>query len=234
MFLIEEMPVLTLNNTNTVTISPKQYDGTLTIDPTTINPGILSFVPPVLSPSLLLSITGVTAILPDFSVGTNKSATVTVTFSDPSYTAAAFSVSTSVTAAPLTASGITVPDRVYNGTNSATASGTVALAGVFSGDTVSATASASFGDKNVANGKAVTITYTLGGGASGNYSLAPGSANANITAAPLTVSGITANDKVFDGTTVATTTGTPSLTGVVGGETVTAVVSSANFDSWSQ
>lgn len=232
MFLIEEMPVLTLNNTNTVTISPKQYDGTLTIDPTTINPGTLSFIPPVPPPGSVLTIAGYTALLSNPYVGL-QTATVTVTFSDPSYTAAAFSVSTSVTAASLTASGITVPDRVYNGTNSATASGTVALAGVFSGDAVSATASASFNDVTgtVGGNKTVTINYSLGSAAAGNYSLAPGATTATITTASLTASEVTANNKVFDTTITATTTGTPTLTGVVSGETVTAAVSSANFNT---
>jgi hypothetical protein len=44
-----------------------------------------------------------------------------------------------------------------------------------------------------------------------NYSLAAASLTADITAASLTISGVTANDKVYDGTTVATLGGTAAV-----------------------
>ena len=57
---------------------------------------------------------------------------------------------------------------------------------------------------------------------------AASAANASITAKPLTVTGITANNKVYDNTTAATlNSGSAALVGVVGSEAVTLDVSSA-------
>ncbi len=82
----------------------------------------------------------------------------------------------SVTAAPLTAS-ITVGDKIYDGTTSATIA-TRALAGVLNGDDVSLIGgTAGFLDKNAAAGKTVNATgLTLSGATAGNYALASGSA----------------------------------------------------------
>src|SRR5262249_7282820 len=61
-----------------------------------------------------------------------------------------------------------------------------------------------------------------------NYSLTQPTTTANITALGLTVSGITANNKVYDGTTTATlNTGSASLVGVQSGDTVTLSTGSA-------
>ena len=65
----------------------------------------------------------------------------------------------------------------------------------------------SFSDKNVANGKTVSFSgLTLSGSDSINYTLAsqPASVTADIAAKPVTVSGITASNKTYDGTTDAT------------------------------
>jgi hypothetical protein len=84
-----------------------------------------------------------------------------------------------------------------------------------------------FSDKNVFNGKTVTVTNTALadgiGGLASNYSLTqPVVAVANITAKDLTVSGITAKNKVYDGGITSTlTTSTQLLTGLVIGDTVT-------------
>ncbi|MFO0959809.1 MAG: YDG domain-containing protein [Isosphaeraceae bacterium] len=70
---------------------------------------------------------------------------------------------------------------------------------------------ATFADKNVGNGKAVTVTgLHLSGADAGNYA-ATATATADITRATLAVSGVNA-DKVYDGTTNATlnTAGRPS------------------------
>ncbi|MFX8191845.1 YDG domain-containing protein, partial [Acinetobacter baumannii] len=71
-----------------------------------------------------------------------------------------------------------------------------------------ATATGNFSDKNVANGKTVSITgLTLGGTDAGNYTLAsnPASTTANITPASISaITGITAANKVYDTTTAAT------------------------------
>ena len=45
---------------------------------------------------------------------------------------------------------------------------------------------------------------TIGGADAGNYTLTQPTTTANITAKALTVSGVTASNKVYDGTTTAT------------------------------
>ena len=134
----------------------------------------------------------------------------------------------SITAVTLTASGITAGDKVYDGSTTATLDTTGAtLAGVVGSDDVSLDTSeavGTFDDKNVGTGKTVTVTgLALGGADAGNYILSsdPVTTTASITAVTLTVTGITADDKPFDGTTTATldTTGA-SLTGLVGSDDV--------------
>ena len=62
-----------------------------------------------------------------------------------------------------------------------------------------------FDTKDVGTGKTVTVSgLSLTGADAGNYILTPPTTTANITAATLTVTGITASDKVYDGTTDAT------------------------------
>src|SRR5208337_2989910 len=80
-----------------------------------------------------------------------------------------------------------------------------------------------FADPNVADSIVVQVSgLTLAGTASGNYTLTQPTTTADITAAPLTVTGITAADKVYDGGTTATlNTTNPVLVGVVGSDDVT-------------
>ena len=107
------------------------------------------------------------------------------------------------------------------------------LVGVIGADavTLNATSAAgAFADKNVGTGKPVTVSgLTIEGTDSGNYSLAQPTPTADITAKGLTVSGITANNKVYDGTTTAIlNTGSASLVGVISGDTVTLSSASAS------
>ena len=111
---------------------------------------------------------------------------------------------------------ISANDKVYDGTTTATTSGT--LLGVIAGDTVAFDTSGSFTDRNAGSGKTVNVSGTLSGADAGNYTL---NDNATTTASitPKAISGtIAANDKVYDGTTTATTSGT--LLGVIAGDTV--------------
>jgi hypothetical protein len=83
----------------------------------------------------------------------------------------------------------------------------------------------------VGNNKPVTVSgLALGGADAGNYTLSVPILNANITPAPLTVAGITAASKVYDGTTNATiNTTNATLNGVLPGDAgnVTLVTTSA-------
>jgi len=104
------------------------------------------------------------------------------------------------------------------------------LSGVLGSDDVSLTGgTATFSDKNVANGKTVTLSgAALSGGDKDNYSLSSvGTTTANITAKSITGS-FTAADKTYDGNTSATVL-TRSLSGVVSGDAVTLSGGTATF-----
>ncbi|MFN7014740.1 MAG: YDG domain-containing protein, partial [Bacteroidia bacterium] len=119
----------------------------------------------------------------------------------------------------LTISGLTASNKVYNATTAASLTGTAALVGVETGDipnvTLGGSASASFASASVGTGIAVTVTgYTLSGSAASNYSLTqPAGLTADITAKGLTISGLTADNKVYNATTAASLTGTAALVG---------------------
>ena len=96
------------------------------------------------------------------------------------------------------------------------------LAGVASGDTVTVTGGGTFADKNVGTSKGVTAALVLAGANAGNYSLTqPTGLSANITAKALTITGLTAVNKIYDRTTAASVSGTAALSGVETGDTVT-------------
>jgi hypothetical protein len=114
-------------------------------------------------------------------------------------------------------------NRVYNTTTDAT--GSLAMTGLFPGDVVTANfTSASFASPNANNGTTVTFNgVTLPGAAAANYVLgtAPVTTTANITKAPVTISGLLAQNKVFDGTTAAIITGNPVIAGLLGSDVST-------------
>ncbi len=139
--------------------------------------------------------------------------------------------SADITAKPLTTVGVTVANKEYDRTTDATVTSPGTLLGVISGDIVEATTSASFTTKTVGNGKDVTVTFVLSGDDAGNYTIAPTTSTADITAKLVTVVGYTIRDKQFDETVTATWTGTPTPSGVIGGDTVTVAITSASFDT---
>lgn len=107
--------------------------------------------------------------------------------------------------------------------------GTTELAGVtyqvtINEQTYTVTGKAAFADKNVGTGKLVTFTPNALN--STNYEFAAGltkTFTADITAKALTVTGLTATDRVYDGTANVTLTG-GELTGVTSGDDVSAVM----------
>ena len=125
-----------------------------------------------------------------------------------------------ITAKSLTITGILISNKTYDRTTTATIAGTATYSGLVNGETysVTGTPSATFADKNVANGKSVTVTgYDA---PSGNYSISqPAGLTANITAATLTLIGASVTSKTYDGTTTATITAT--LSGIISSDVVT-------------
>jgi len=136
---------------------------------------------------------------------------------------------------PVTVSGLTAQNKVYDGTTEATLTGTYGLAGIYPGDpTVAATGTAggAFATANVGNGIAVSYTggLSLTGANAGNYLIAGFSPllSANITPAQLTAAIINDPTMAYDGSAATTLpSGDVTLTGFVTGQGATANTSFA-------
>ena len=124
----------------------------------------------------------------------------------------------------------TANSRAYDGTTAATGTITPVL---FAGDTLTAEAgSATFANKHVGTGKTVTFGgIALVGDAAtlANYDLPANltlTAPADITPATLTVNGLSASSRVYDGTLVAAlNTSAATVAGVFAGDTITVAAS---------
>ncbi|HSI46691.1 MAG TPA: YDG domain-containing protein [Ideonella sp.] len=128
--------------------------------------------------------------------------------------------SADIHAATLTVAGTAAASKTYDATTSASVSGGM-LQGVVAGDNVVLDQSGSFGDKNAGRGKTVSVVNSVSGADAGNYilTITTASALADITAATLTISGSTAANKTYDGTTLASVSG-GSLNGVLAGDSI--------------
>ena len=124
-----------------------------------------------------------------------------------------------VTKKDISITGLTGVDKVYDGTTSASFSGTPAYDGLVNGEAfnVVGSPSATFASATVQAGKTVTVTGLSAPTA--NYNLLPVNLTAAITAQPLTLSGLSADDKTYNGTVAATLSGIPQLVGVVSVDT---------------
>ncbi|MDL2251176.1 YDG domain-containing protein, partial [Lachnospiraceae bacterium OttesenSCG-928-J05] len=78
-------------------------------------------------------------------------------------------VTVTVAKKQLSASGIAVEDKTYDGTTSATLTNSVMITGKLAGDNVSVTPSAAFESVSAGVNKNVTVSYSLSGPASNNY-----------------------------------------------------------------
>jgi filamentous hemagglutinin family protein len=139
-----------------------------------------------------------------------------------------------ITQAPLFVTGVYATNKVYDTTASDTLNVSAAgLSGLVAGDvgsvTLNTSTSGTFAQSNVGNGIAVTANgFSISGTEAANYILQPISGlAANITPKGLTISGVTATDKIYDGTTADTLSGTGTLNGVLGSDNVTLVSSGA-------
>jgi outer membrane protein OmpA-like peptidoglycan-associated protein len=138
------------------------------------------------------------------------------------------SITTDIVRREVSVTGFTVASREYNGTVGATAlvntSGSTLINTIDGDDVAVATgaATAAFATKSVGTNKVVTLAgFALTGTDSSNYRIRQPSGNASITARALTVSGITAADKIFDGTTGATiSVASAAISGVLDNDVV--------------
>nr|WP_322032870.1 YDG domain-containing protein [Paraburkholderia sp. J76] len=116
-----------------------------------------------------------------------------------------------ITPAPLNITGLIANNKVYDGTRAAALNTSGAsLFGVISTDSGQVSLDSSggagtFATPNVGNGIAVAATgFTLTGAKAGNYQISPPLyLAANITPRTVTITGVTASDKVYDATTAA-------------------------------
>jgi filamentous hemagglutinin family protein len=200
--------------TASVVANSKTYDGTTAGTGSVTLNGIVS--------GDAVGTTGTTFTFGDKNAGTGK----TVTIAGTSLTGAdagnyTFTIPASALADILKkaiTANVTANTKTYDGTTSG--SGTVTLNGVVSGDSVGAAGTTfTFADKNAGTGKTVNVSgTTLTGVDAGNYTvIVPTSVLADILKKAITAN-VVANSKTYDGTTAGT--GTVSLNGVVGGDTV--------------
>ncbi|MCK9417911.1 MAG: YDG domain-containing protein [Nitrospirae bacterium] len=185
-----------------------------------------------------LTITRTSATFADKNIGTGKTVSVSgisVSGSDAgNYALAATTVNATanITAKNLTVTGMSAGNKAYDGNTTATLTNG-ALLGVVSGDIVSFSGqSGTFGDKSIGTSKTVTVTgVTLSGSDAGNYTVTnPIGLTANIIPKAITVTGMTASNKIYDGTTAASLVG-GALSGVVGGDSVRFTGQTGSFNN---
>ena len=218
--------------------------GTLVVSPASLTVTGLSAVSKVYDAGLSAALTGTATVTPlrgdvvsltgtasaafaNKNVGTAKVVTTSGLSLSGSgagnYTLLQESTTANITPATLTVVGLSATSRVYDATMVAGLTGTATVAAL-SGDTVTlaGTATGAFANKNVGTAKAVTTSgLSLGGADALNYTLVQESTTANITPATLTVSGITAANKTYDGTAFATVSATNALYGgLISGDAV--------------
>lgn len=175
--------------TDTANITAKQLTGTITASNKVYDGGTAATVTKNLSGAVAtdevtLTVSG--AAFDSKTVGTNKpvSAALSLTGADAAnYTVNATAASTAaITAKPVTGS-FTAADKLYDGSATATITGST-LTGTVQGDNVTLSASgasANFADAAVGTGKTVTSTgFALAGADASNYSLTMNTTTANI------------------------------------------------------
>jgi filamentous hemagglutinin family protein len=217
-----------------VTTSNRVYDGTRNA---TLSGGTLSG----LVGGETLGLSGLSGVFDDKNVGTGKSVTVSgATLADGTGLASNYTVSNpgaltaDISKATISSvTNITANSKVYDANTKATINaGGATFNGMFSGDSLSFSATtATFADKNVGNGKTLAVSgIALAGTDAGNYNLtlSTGSGSGDITPKALTITGMSAVNKVYDGSTKATLSG-GSISGLVGSETLGVTGLSASF-----
>jgi len=225
-FTITKKP-LTITGTTAVN---REYDGTTTV---ALANGTLVGV--VNGTAVNYAGTGTVAAS---GVGNNKTVTTNIILTGAdagNYTLTQpTDVTVNIIQKSVTITGISVTDKVYDGTTTATVTGTAEVSGKVGNEIVTVTkGTASFANKNAGIGKTVIFSnYTIGGTNVSNYTLAAQpSGTANITVKPVTINGIAASDKEYDGTTTTTITGTATINGKIDGDVVTVTNGTASFDN---
>jgi hypothetical protein len=205
--------------TVTGTVTGKQYDGS------NLAPLTGATLQGVINGDTVTLANNTSGTFASFVVGSNIS--VTTSFSllgadKDNYSVTQPTLNGVITRKVLTVSGAVVPNKQYNGNATASISGGI-LNGVVGSENVvlnAGSGAAAFVDKSAGTGKTVTVTgYVITGTDIGNYTLTQPIVTADITAAPLSVSGATVANKEYDSTTTATVSGA-TLVGKIGSDVV--------------
>lgn len=191
----------------------------------------------------VLTVASATGHFADRNVGTGKTVAITgmalggADAANYVLASTTSSATADITPASISAvTGITAAGKVYDGTTAATLDTTNAqFQGLIGGDALTvAAATGNFANKNAGRGKAVAVSgLALGGADAGNYTLASttSSATADITPATITaITGITAADRTYDGTTATTLdSAAAQFAGKVAGDTLTVATANGSF-----
>jgi hypothetical protein len=211
-----------LVNGNTANQTTLAYSGSPTGNLATATPGSYTITPSALTLSSgsisNYSITYNTGTLTVNAASTPTLNPVTLTSAlSSTYGTASAGVSFTVNGSNLTAESITATAQTGYEVSTTLGTGYGASVSVAAGTTVYVrfTSTMSAGDKN--NATAVVLS---GGGASSNANVTTSLSGNTVSQKALTVTGLTAQNKVYDGLTTATTTGTAALSGVVGADVV--------------
>ena len=232
--LVISAQVSTLTVGGSFTATDKVYDGSITAtgttagltllgvnggDSVTIASATLAFATAAAGTARTVSITAIT-------LGGSHANSYTVNLTGAPTTTAA------ITQRAATVTGISVAAKVYDGSLTASVTGTAAYGNLAPTETfpVSGTPTATFATKVI--GSATPVTITGYAAPSANYTVTqPTGLGASITARPLTLGGsLTATSRPFDGTTAAViATNALTLTPVVTGDTVSLTTVTATF-----
>ena len=208
--------------TPTVTLNNKVYDGTTA--PTTI--ASRSLIGIVGSDDVTLGASGTVAAFSSRNVGNSTPSVSGLSLSGSTagnyvLSTTAVSPGASIQARPLTVTAH-ANSRIYDGGTSATTLPDITSGSLQTGDAANFTEA--YGVKDVGTGKTLIPAGTVSDGNGGNNYAVTFLSNASgvITARGLTVTGITAGNKPYDGNTTATlNTAGEALVGKVAGDVVT-------------
>ena len=141
----------------------------------------------------------------------------------------------SITKKPVSIINVQVAStKVYDGNQNVVITNTGIVNGTAGGESVALTAGiALYDNKNVGDNKTVSFSgFALTGTAAGNYTLSeqPENQSASISKRSATINGVNVADRPYNGNTTATITGTPVVSDLVSGDTITVTGGSAAFD----
>ena len=129
-----------------------------------------------------------------------------------------------VTPAPVVVTGVTAVSREYDATTTVALDGTPTITPLSADDlVVIGNPVATIPDKDAGTGKTVAVSgYTLAGADAVNYTIVqPTAGTVDVAPRPIAISDVTVNDKVYDATTDATSTGTAVVGGILPGDSAT-------------